>query len=262
MEQLGYFKSVANLPLYGVFHPSQSNSPKTPVLIAPGLFEERKSAYAALKRLACRLASAGHPVLRFDYRGSGESGGESRLRRWADLAEDLDAARDELERLSARQDLILLGLRLGGTLVLQHAQKRPCTAVMALAPVIDGAAQVRQWKMRSKIRTELTAQVQSASGALTPTTEQIDFDGFEVHPKFFEEVAQIDLHHALSPCPQPALLLQISHRTTPSDDFQKLAAVWGETATLQCLRLEPFWEKVDDVATGPVEEVILSAMPH
>ena len=31
-------------------------------------------------------------------------------------------------------------------------------------------------------------------------------------------------------------------------------------AKLECVRLEPFWDKLDDVDTAPVEEAVLKAV--
>src|SRR5205814_10203020 len=64
----------------------------------------RKSGYAALRRMAERLAAAGHAALRFDYRGSGESGGDPAKRCWQNLAEDCAMARKVLARLSGKRD--------------------------------------------------------------------------------------------------------------------------------------------------------------
>ena len=156
MEQPGYFKALDGSPLYGVYHaPGQKNDRALPVVICPSLFEERKSAYAPLRRLALRLSAAGHAVMRFDYRGSGESGGAGASRRWQHLREDVAVARKTLAKLAGKRDSVLLGLRLGATLALQETQRVGGEAVIALAPVARGAAQVRLWKMRSKIRAEL-----------------------------------------------------------------------------------------------------------
>jgi predicted alpha/beta hydrolase len=102
--QLGYINAPDGVPLYVAYRAAPEGAFQAPersqaIVIAPPLFEERKSSYAPLRRLARLLADAGHAVLRFDYRGSGESGGSAQRsgsvagRRWQDLAEDLATAR-------------------------------------------------------------------------------------------------------------------------------------------------------------------------
>ena len=250
-EQAGYFKAADGSPLYAVYHPAPPGV-SAPVVIVPPLFEERKSAYGCLRRLAARLAGAGHPVLRFDYRGSGESGGSSAHRRWQHLGEDLSSARQLLVQLCGRGGCALLGLRLGGTLALQEVFHGQAAAVAALAPVINGAAQVRQWKMRSKIRTELTDEGgRDARGT-------IDFDGYLVAPEFFDDLSAIDLLKDSRPLPCRGGLIQLSHRTEAAVENQQLLAKLGSNARLEVLRMEPFWDKMDAVDTQPLEDLVLA----
>lgn len=275
-EKFGYLTARDGVPLYAayhgatqgdggaVYHAPGGGQSGAPVLMCPPLFEERKSAYGALRKLALKLAAAGHAVLRFDYRGSGESGGDSATRRWAHLAEDLATVREALARMSGGRDVVLLGLRLGATLALQEAARANATAVVALAPIIAGSAQVRQWRMRSKIRAELTDGGTGVGitgvSPVSPGQDAhatLDFDGYEVHPGFFDDVAAIGLLKAASlAC--PALVVQISHRTDASSESAQLVSALGAKAKLECLRLEPFWEKLDDVDTTPVEDVVLN----
>jgi alpha-beta hydrolase superfamily lysophospholipase len=246
-ETPGFFPARDGTPLYGVYH-APAQDPRLAVLIAPGLFEERKSAYAVLAGLARELAAAGHPVLRFDFRGSGESGGESAARRWTHLGEDLAAARDALLRLSGRPAAALLGLRLGASLVLQEAAAREAPAVVALAPVLKGATEVRLWRVRSKVRAELTG-ADSASSA-SATGGVVDLDGFAVAPEFLEDVSRLDLLAAPAPAAARTLLVQVGHREAPAPECERLVAALGPRARLACVRLEPFWDRVDEVDAG------------
>src|SRR6185295_16901527 len=124
-------------------------------------------------------------------RASGESGGDSAKRRWQHLAEDIAVVRKTLARLAGARDSVLLGLRLGATLALQETQRVGGEAVIALAPVVNGPAQVRLWKMRSKIRSELTQPESNlALSTQHSALEVLDFDGFEVSQSFFDDIAK------------------------------------------------------------------------
>jgi len=255
-ETPGYFPTPDGLSLYGVYHSPEQPSAllKPAVAIAPALFEERKSAYAPLTALARQLCRQGHAVLRFDYRGSGESGGEPGARRWAHLAADLGAACAALKKLSGAEQVAAVGLRLGATLALREAANLNLSKVAALAPVLQGAAQVRLWKMRSKIRSELTAGSQD-SGLNNQASALLDFDGFDVAPGFFDDVAALDL--ALLPAlPCPSLLVQLSHRAEPAPESAALARTLGPSCNLAALRLEPFWDRLDDVDTRALNEAV------
>jgi uncharacterized protein len=258
-EQFGYIKALDGSPLFAAYHAPApgGNERALPVVIAPPLFEERKSAYGPLRRLANRLAGAGHAVMRFDYRGSGESGGEGAKRRLQHMAEDVAVVRKTLARMAGKRDAALVGLRLGGTLVLQETIRSGGEAVVALAPIVKGATQVRLWKMRSKIRAEMTA---GAGPAGSDAAGTIDFDGFDVHPGFFDDVAGVDLVKDLAALSCSGRVIQISHRTEAAPENTQLVQTLGSRAKLECLRMEAFWDKLDDVDTTPLEDAVLAAL--
>src|SRR5208283_1610416 len=70
MASGGYFGSAPCC--YGVLH--QPHSPSAPRVVIVNDFGTRAlSAYWTFRRLAERLSEAGHPVLRFDFPGTGDS---------------------------------------------------------------------------------------------------------------------------------------------------------------------------------------------
>ncbi|MCW8132480.1 MAG: alpha/beta hydrolase [Planctomycetota bacterium] len=256
-ESPGYFASADGTPLYGVLHRPDAAG-KTPVVLAPSLFEERKSAYAALAGMARALASNGHPVLRFDYRGSGESGGDPGVRRWADLAGDLAAAVALLKKESGGASVAPLGLRLGATLCLQEAARLDAKAVVALAPIVKGSAQARLWRLRTKIRAEMTDGGEAAASVGSPAVQTggvLDFDGFAVAQAFFDDVGALDLN-AAGALAVPSLLVQISHRAEPAPESERLAKALGGSCELQALRLEPFWDRIEHVDASALEALV------
>jgi pimeloyl-ACP methyl ester carboxylesterase len=289
-ETPGFFPAGDGTPLYGVYHAPASRASCPPdadgkaavryaVVIAPPLFEERKSAYGALAQLARGLADLGIGVLRFDYRGSGESGGEAGGRRWSDLAADLDAACGEARKLSGSETVILIGARLSATLILTEADRLKPARIVAIAPILKGATEVRLWRLRSKMRSELGAQkvgedargpgaVPAARAGLgaQETGEDargpvMDLDGFAVHRGFFEDLQRVDLSSASTPAEGPVLLIQISHRESALPDYERLASTLGPQAELACLKTLPFWERIENVETAGlqrrVEEFVL-----
>lgn len=81
--------------LAGVFHPSKSSS-KLGVLIVVGGPQYRVGSHRQFVKLAEQLARDGLPVLRFDYRGMGDSSGT--LRGFTDIDADIRCAIDALQR--------------------------------------------------------------------------------------------------------------------------------------------------------------------
>lgn len=258
-ETPGYFQARDGVPLYGVYH-APDTAARVPLVIAPSFFEERKSAYGALCALARACAAAGHPVLRFDYRGSGESGGAPALRRWSELAADLAAAVERLKALSGSANVAVAGLRLGGTLILQQARSLRPAAVVALAPFAQGRTQERQWRLRAKMRAEITSGTDAPAPVSAAASDVVDLDGFATARAFLDDVQAVDLFspsggvngQPAGPLPCPTLLLQITLRDGPQPDSQRLIQALGPQTRLECLRLEAFWDRIDDVEIRPM----------
>ena len=143
--------------------------------------------------------------------------------------------------------------------MISQKAKYALRALVALAPVVKGATEVRLWRLRSKARAELTGNLQPAlavTGAAPPGV--LDMDGFAVAPEFLADVAALDLLAEPPRLACPALILQVSHRETPSPESTRLVQVLGAQARLECIRLAPFWDRVDDVETGALAERVLA----
>jgi pimeloyl-ACP methyl ester carboxylesterase len=84
--------------------------------------------------------------MRFDYYGTGDSAGESvegSLARWRD---DIGDAIDECRRLTGRERVTLIGLRVGATLAAQAVAARDDVNHLVLyAPVTDAQSLLADW---------------------------------------------------------------------------------------------------------------------
>src|SRR6476620_4539460 len=102
-------------PLYAMAHRAEGNCKGVVVIVGP-FAEEKKAAQRALVAASRAFAGAGFDVLRFDLRGTGDSGGEfsqADVAAWLnDLRDVVSAARE----MSVDVPLTLLGLRFGGAL--------------------------------------------------------------------------------------------------------------------------------------------------
>lgn len=78
--------------LVGVLHAPAQKAHKPGVLIVVGGPQYRIGSHRQFVVMARGLAAAGHPVLRFDYRGMGDSSGEARS--FEDIGDDIRAAMD------------------------------------------------------------------------------------------------------------------------------------------------------------------------
>ncbi|MFD1569286.1 alpha/beta hydrolase [Halorubrum laminariae] len=122
------------------------------VVMAPGLGAERSFGYPAV---AERFADAGYAALCFDYRGFGESDGDSQAVSPAAQRADYAAAIERARRVDAvGRGLILWGASLSAAHVLTlAADRRDVDAVIGLVPMLDGRAIARQRGARYLVRS-------------------------------------------------------------------------------------------------------------
>ena len=97
--------------------------------------------HRAFRQLAQRLTLAGFHVLRFDYFGSGDSGGESDEARIAGGLSDIAMAMQELRRRAGIEKLCVVGCRMGASLaMLEGAQHGNIGTLVLWDPIVSGAA--------------------------------------------------------------------------------------------------------------------------
>ena len=124
-----HFFGNSDSPLFGVYHaPRKSRkqiasataseaSAKPAVLLCPPIGHEYLRTHWSLRRRASALSRAGYPVLRFDYFGFGDSAGTSEevtsIQTWI---ENIQQAKQNLIDESGTQDVVVIGLRIGGLL--------------------------------------------------------------------------------------------------------------------------------------------------
>lgn len=120
------------------------------VLCAPGGHEAMWS-HRAWRHLADDIAAAGLPALRFDYPGSGDSGGGDDDPRFVEQAvASIVAAAARLRELAGVERVVLCGLRLGATLAVLAAEamathhSTAAAGLILLAPATNGRTYLRE----------------------------------------------------------------------------------------------------------------------
>lgn len=134
--------------LYSVLHPARGTR-RAGLLLAGPFGAERERSYLTGVHWARRMAARGFDVLRFDYRGVGESGGDFEAMSFPDWTRDVAAAARAL-----RPPLVLHGLRLGGLLAAELFAQGLGDGLLLWAPT--PSARDHLWELlRRNVTTEM-----------------------------------------------------------------------------------------------------------
>lgn len=140
-----FFFGTSARRLFGIYTPALGGGAEVrAAVVCHPLGQEYLRAHRSTRLLATQLARAGIHVLRFDYYGTGDSGGdfaEGDLAGWRD---DVETAVEELKEMVGAHQIGLAGLRLGGTLAASVAARRDDVHRLALwDPIVDGREYLR-----------------------------------------------------------------------------------------------------------------------
>ena len=188
------------------------------VMLCPALSWDALHSHHGMRLLADAFAASGYPAMRLNYPGTGDSRDvdaalDETSEHWLAWERFLNRAADWLLAATGARSLVLVGLRLGGTLAALLAQRRDDVAgLILLAPVLRGHSYIRQ----------LTVEAQMESGAAKRPDQGLDF--FELHltSKTVERIAQVDLRHV----PLPPMLKLSLFQQAPSRVIDDCVAAW------------------------------------
>nr|WP_172835800.1 alpha/beta fold hydrolase [Marinobacter sp. es.042] len=150
-----------------------------------------------MRRLALNLANLGYPVLRFDYRGTGDSAGDLNGVTADNWVEDVGHAIQEVMDMAVVPKVTLVGLRLGALVAAKAAsQHKQVSRLVFWDPITDGAEYVAS--IRSDI---LLAQSQGSRSRILEADGSLHFNGFAMPPAFQETLSDWRLNEIIPSIP-------------------------------------------------------------
>jgi len=242
-----YFGDAAE-PLFGVFHAPGGTPTGLGLVFCHPFGEEKLWAHRVFVSLARDLAARGHAVLRFDYRGNGDSGGDFSRSSLATALADVGSAVRQLRELSGSPRAALVGLRLGASIAALAADDIAGIDRLVLwAPIVNGAPY-----MQDLLRINLSTQVASYR-EIRQDREQlvavmreggtVNVDGYEMAYPMYSEVSAMALADGPRAYGGPCLIVQIDRQPRPAPDLQRLAASYT-SASLAFAQEDPFWKEI------------------
>ncbi|MEM6415104.1 MAG: alpha/beta fold hydrolase [Pseudomonadota bacterium] len=177
-------------PLFGRYFAPTTRGAKMPAVVLCSPFgEEAVRSFKSFHVLAERLSKAGAPVMRFDYYGSGDSGGDGKALSLASMADDILEAHEELRDMSLATQVIWVGLRLGASGAAIAALQKPSGlgGLIAWEPILSGAhyLEVMRSSQVANIRFQLGDAASKAFNTNAPLKEYL---GFPISEHLVEEL--------------------------------------------------------------------------
>ncbi|MBW4933393.1 alpha/beta fold hydrolase [Marinobacter sp. F4206] len=200
--------------LFGAFHPRQGVGRNEAIVLCNPFGQEYLRAHKSIRRLAINLAELGYPVLRFDYRGTGDSAGDLDGVSADHWVSDIGHAIQELQDMAAVPKVALIGLRLGALLAAKAAtEHNQVSRLVMWDPIVDGADYVDG--IRSAI---LDAQPLGSRSRVIAPDGTLHFNGFCMPPLFQDSISNWRLEALASEIQVPVAQI-MSHE---SDSFAEL----------------------------------------
>ncbi len=176
--------------LLGVrYEPGAARRGTCVVMCAPFGHEHIES-LRAMRLLSGQLARLGFDVLRFDYRGTGDSAGEGDDATVDDWCEDTERAIAEAKRLSGATRVALVGVRLGAAVAAKVAGARRDVGAMVLwGPALDGRAHARALRQAHMQWLAIELRERPSAAALVSEGEVL---GYPFGPEMRRSMIELD----------------------------------------------------------------------
>lgn len=260
MAETPFFFAREDRRLFGFLHTPEGPARPLAFVTSHPFGEEKLWSHRVFVSLARTLAQRGHPVLRFDYTGAGDSSGTTAETSLASHRADLQAAIATLEqRVPTVQRIGLIGLRLGASfaaLLAETAAASDSSARLQGAPlvlwdpILDGDAYFQEL-LRINLSTQLAVYGKVVDNREVLTAQiraggSVNVDGYEIGRDLLDSCGVSTLLTAEAKRHQgPALVVQIAATQAQKDraELNALASSYSRGTLLRATE-QPFWREI------------------
>lgn len=220
------------------------------VVMCHPLGEEKLWSHRVFVSFARDLAAAGFAVLRFDFRGEGDSDREFESSDFETRVMDACLAVNAIRELHPSvTEVTLMGLRLGASVAATAATRQSAvTRLLLWDPVVDGEAY-----MQSFLRLNLMYQMsihrrvienRDALVARLGNGETVNIEGYELANPLFRQVSAFRLRDTLPAFNGETVIVQINQGDVPSKPELAELCEGNPRCRLQSAQEEPFWKEI------------------
>ena len=184
-----FFIGPSHRQVFATYHPPLGGGMGDLAVICPPVFSENMRTHHALRELAISLAERGQHVLRFDYRGTGDSACSLTDVALSDWVDDVLVAIDEGRAISGAENVRLLGIRTGALIASLCAATTPDIRKLVFwDPVADGPTYLETLR---EIQRGIIRRYPHLSDAERGDAMQ-DLAGYRLSPRMVEEFRVYD----------------------------------------------------------------------
>ncbi|HLF04802.1 MAG TPA: alpha/beta fold hydrolase [Dehalococcoidia bacterium] len=248
-----------NKPLFGCFHPPQGETVReSGIVLCYPLGREYIRSHRAYRQLAMHLSNAGFPVLRFDFYGCGDSGGErgeGQISQWLD---DISAAVEEVRGRCNGDRVCLVGLRFGGALAMLAGARRGDVANLVLwNPVVSGREYIQEI-------SELPLQRKRRKGMSTAAPSSNDggqfteIGGFPFANTFLSDLRNLNLLEVEKPPARNVFLIDSNQKSGYQELRQRLGLLTAQVEYQHIPSLEVWTRASTALVPAKVVEAAVS----
>lgn len=209
-----FFFDLGKERLFAVLHLPRSGSVRRGIVLCHALAEEKLWSHRVYVNLARDLAEQDMAVLRFDFRGEGDSDAEFEDCGMASRVEDAErAAQVLLERQPALPGVIFLGHRLGAAVAAATAARPgvPAAGLIGWDPVLSGRPYLMQL-LRAALASEFSrkglAPTRASLIEALEAGKTVFVCGYGIGPRFYRELIETEWAGLLQPVPCPILTVE------------------------------------------------------
>ena len=246
-----YFSSDAE-QLFAVLHEPTAAKQSLGWVFCHPFAEEKLWAHRVYVSLARDLAKLGYPVLRFDYRGYGDSTGLFEESTVDGQVTDIQRAIEVLQtKCPAVTAIGLLGLRYGATLAAIVAERTDTVKRLVLWDPVTDLGRYLMEALRANLTTQLVmhGKIVTKREELVERImagEMVNIDGYDLSKIFYESAQSVHLLPGMKKFPDHCQIVQIGRgNQTAKKELVELAATYAN-ARLTLVAEEQFWKEIKD----------------
>jgi len=244
-------------------------SPASGLVVCSPILADFYGRYRHEVILGRQLAARGTPVLRFHYRGNGNSDGDEAAVTFDSLVADARDAANALKAWTGVREVTFLGTRFGGLIAAAAARLEGERDVVLWEPVLEARGYFREANRARLVQSASRGEGQGSTYedmlAQLARGEVADILGFSLYPALYESSSTRTLDDELGSDPRTILIMQLGTKPELRKTYVALADRLrdrGHEVETRTVHLgEPWWMNAEGwtaIETRPQAQDLLN----